>query len=134
MDINIFTLKKGDEAVSEITKKLSKNSKSGMFWGIGAFSEATLKVYDLKTKQYKQKKVSGNLEVASLNGILSYIDKEPTVHIHVCLSDENFNCYAGHLEKAIVSATAEIGFCQSNCLERKFNKEIGLNLLNIKED
>lgn len=134
MDVNIFNLKKGDEAVSEITQKLSKSSKSGMFWGIGAFSKATLKVYDLKTKQYKQKEIVGNLEVASLNGILSYIDKKPTVHVHACLSDENFNCYAGHLEKAVVGATLEVGFCQSNCLERRFNKEIGLNLLNTKED
>lgn len=132
--MEVTNFKKGDEAISQITQKLSADKKSGVFWGIGAFTEATIKVYDLGNKKYKEKNLSGNLEVASMTGILSYIDGEPTIHVHVCLCDENFSTYAGHLEKAIVGATLEVGFCQSKDLNREFNNEIGLNLLKIKED
>lgn len=131
--MKIFSLDKNQDVTAGIMEQISAGGKSGMFSAIGALSSATIKVYDLENKKYSEKKISGNLEVASLTGVLAYLDGKPVLHIHVCLSDENFNVFAGHLERGVVSATLEVGFQESEGLTRKFNENIGLNLLTNKE-
>ena len=70
-----------------------------------------------------------------LIGNITEKDKNPYLHIHINFSNEEGNCFGGHLVKAIISATCEVIITESiideieNSVNREFNKEIGLNLL-----
>ena len=72
------------------------------------------------------------LELTSLLGNISHIDDQPFAHLHATFGTNKYETYSGHLSKATVSATAEIVITMTNLdINRKFNDEIGLNLLNL---
>lgn len=54
------------------------------------------------------------------------------LHLHIVLGDEKFQAYGGHLKNAVVSATCEIAIFELDSkIKRKYDDEIGLNLLDI---
>ena len=76
-------------------------------------------------------------EITSLVGNVTRKDDEPYLHIHINFSDEEGNAFGGHLVKVNISATCEIIISEIIADEidgnvgRKFNDEIGLNLLDF---
>lgn len=107
-----------------------KNIDSAWFTGLGAASSATLALYNLETKKYSKKNLSGPLEIASITGNIAMKDNEISVHCHVTLGDSDMTAYAGHLENAIVAGTCEIVFRILDVkLSRKHDPDTGLNLL-----
>ncbi|MCD8829575.1 DNA-binding protein [Staphylococcus gallinarum] len=118
------------EAVTDIAR--DKNGKFGTVSGIGACSEVELNFYNLETKTYEKKLIQEPLELTSLLGNISHIDDQPFAHLHATFGTNKYETYSGHLSKATVSATAEIVITMTNLdINRKFNDEIGLNLLNL---
>jgi predicted DNA-binding protein with PD1-like motif len=120
------------EEIMENLKKFcqEKNIKLGMVSGIGATNEATVGLFDIATKKYHQKEMRGNFEIAHLYGNITTMNNELYLHIHINLGDKNQNSFAGHLNRAVVSATFE-GIIEAwdNEVDREFSQEIGLNLL-----
>lgn len=131
MKVKVIRLKKGDRVIETLTGAISREGKCGTLFGIGAVSEATIKVYNLAQKSYSQKTVRGNLEVCNLTGVVAKLEDKIAIHPHITLTNENFETFGGHLEEAVVSATLEVIFVEGDSISRKYSEEIGLNLLDI---
>ncbi|RIP35967.1 DUF296 domain-containing protein [Staphylococcus gallinarum] len=129
----VLVLEKGEDIVEAVTDVArEKNGRFGTVSGIGACSEVELNFYNLETKTYEKKLIQEALELTSLLGNISHIDDKPFAHLHATLGTNKYETYSGHLSKATVSATAEIIITMTNLdINRKFNDEIGLNLLDL---
>lgn len=128
--MELFSLKKDQKIIESLINLFTERNECGTFFAIGAVSSAILKSYDLEKKEYSKKQFFGKFEVCSLNGIVTRLENgDVFVHAHAIFSDENFATFGGHLEEGVVSATLEVGFVKTTDIKRKFDKEIGLNLL-----
>ncbi|MFW6231133.1 MAG: PPC domain-containing DNA-binding protein [Nanoarchaeota archaeon] len=127
----VLRLDKGDEIVESLTR-FSKdvNIRLATVQGIGATDDATIGRYDTTGKQYYKKELKGDMEIAPLLGNITTMDGEQYLHLHINLGDKENNAWAGHLNKAVVSATFE---CFISVIEgqvdREKDDEIGLNLM-----
>ena len=131
---NIIRLEKGEPIIKSLTEFCHKeNIKSGGLWAIGAVLSAELAFYHLDRKDYSFKKFERPHEIASLIGNISLIEGKPFLHIHIVLSDDNFNCIGGLLKETTVGATCEVYLTDlDNSIERKMGEAIGLKLLDCK--
>ena len=76
--------------------------------GIGSVDSPTLAHYTMKTKQFKDLRLEGILEVTALLGNVALADGKPFAHMHVTVSDDSMNVRAGHLVQGTCSATLEL--------------------------
>ena len=129
----LIRLMKGEEVIKSLTDFSAKNKISlASFSGIGAVQKAEIGFYELKNKKYLWKKINEEMEVLSIIGNVSSLDKKPFIHAHIVLADRNFRAYGGHLKEAVVGATLEIVLLKvKGKVERKFDEEIGLNLMDL---
>lgn len=130
----IIRLEKGEELVENIIKACEEEQiQTGIISGIGACGEIEAGYFDTKNKEYFSKTFSGHLEIVSLSGNFSHMKGEPYGHFHIAFSDEEYRLHGGHLNRAVISATAEI-FVQAIDAEvdREFSEEIGLNLMEFR--
>ncbi|MDR3163574.1 MAG: DNA-binding protein [Mycoplasmataceae bacterium] len=126
-------LEKGDEilqAINDFCKEA--HVCTGYFHGIGATNSLTISIYDQKQGRYIQQTLKQSLEITSLSGNISLLNNEIYLHAHINASDYTLKVFGGHLNRAIISVTAEI-FVTSykKKILRKFDKTIGINLLKI---
>jgi len=129
----IVRIDKGEEIVGTIKQFCTEQSiKLGLVSGLGAVNEATIGLFETATKKYHSTVLSGDFEIASLTGNITTMNGEVYLHFHACISDDKYMTYGGHLNSAVVSATAEIIIIDFNGeVDREFNDEIGLNLLKL---
>lgn len=130
-NVLIIRLDINDEVVASVIKAANQYQiHSGIVCGIGAVSSAEIGLYDTVKKEYIKTELREPLEICALNGSLSTKDGAPYAHLHVVLGNAQARTFGGHLNSAIVSATAEI-FIQiySDAIERRFSADIGLNLM-----
>ncbi|OGD83875.1 hypothetical protein A3A54_01865 [Candidatus Curtissbacteria bacterium RIFCSPLOWO2_01_FULL_39_62] len=130
----LIRLEKGEEIIKSLTAFCSQNTiKSGELWAIGAVLSAEIGFYHLDKKNYSFKQFNTPHEIASLIGNVALVDGKPFLHIHTVLADENFACVGGHLKEATVGATCEVYLTNLDTeINRKFDEEIGLKLLDCK--
>ncbi len=129
----LIRLEKDDKIIENLNEfaRLQK-IPSGFVYGIGAIKEAELGYFDLSEKTYRRKEFTGEYELVSLKGNLSYLQDEPVYHIHVAMAGPDFQLVGGHLFEARVAVTVEIHFLVNNdMVERQFDSETGLNLLDL---
>lgn len=97
--------------------------------GLGAIKEFTTGVFDTVKKEYHSNQFYGTFEIVSLTGTISQKEDKLYLHVHMSAGDDKGNVFGGHLNSAIVSATAEIVIRFINgTVNRRFDEEIGLNL------
>jgi len=131
-DFYLVVLDKGDEITSSLAKFVADEGlQGGSIKGIGGVTNVTLGFFDTTGKEYLRKEFNGFYELAALLGDISLVDGKPFCHIHAVISDSDMNAYAGHLLNAEISVTCEIIVTPGQPAQRKLNKEIGLNLLDI---
>lgn len=132
-DTFVIRLMKGEEVIKRLTDFSAKNNISlASFSGIGAVKKAEIGFYDLKNKKYLWEKIDKEMEVLSIIGNVSVLDKKPFIHAHITLGDRSYNAKGGHLKEAVVGATLEIVLTKvKGKVERKFDDETGLNLLDL---
>lgn len=123
-------LDKGDEIVDCVRLAAKwENITAGSVSGIGATDDFTVGVFDMDKKAYEEFSFSGNHEITSLIGNLSYAGGEPYVHLHLTCAGKGGKTVGGHLLKAVVSLTAEIVIDVGNGeISRKRNESLGINL------
>ena len=69
-----------------------------------------------------------------LTGTLTRMDGKPYLHVHLSAGDAKGVVVGGHLNRAVVSATAEIIVrIIKGEVGRKYSPEIGLNLFEFTE-
>lgn len=125
-----ISLQTGDEIVESITD-IFKEEKiySGMINGIGAINKVQLGFYNLESKKYKKKYFNDDYELTSLMGNIALKDGNPFVHIHINMSDENFDVIGGHLFSAVTAASAEVIVLLDNqYIKRELDQKVGLYL------
>ena len=102
--------------------------------GLGAINDFTTGVFDTKNKEYHSNHFQGAYEITSLTGTLTRMDGKPYLHVHLSAGDAKGVVVGGHLNRAVVSATAEIIVrIIKGEVERKYSPEIGLNLFEFSE-
>lgn len=124
-------LVKGEEVVSSIKALCAElGIKAGSVSGIGASNNAEIGVLDTANKVYVKQPLKGDMEIASLTGNVSVAeDGGVYLHLHAVFGGLN-GVYAGHLDCAYVSATAEIFIDVFNAEINRFkDDETGLNLM-----
>lgn len=127
----IVRVDKGEDIIKEL---LSLSEKENILFasisGLGAVNDIELGIFDTSAKKYRSKRLIGDFEITSLVGSLSRKDHKPYIHVHMSVGNVLTNeFFGGHLNKAIVGATAEIVLnVVEIVVEREFVEEIGLNL------
>lgn len=128
----VVRLTKGEEIVASLAALAAReNITAASVSGIGAAGRATIGVLRTSDKKYMKRELEEDMEIASLVGNISLsADGRPYLHLHVVLGGI-WNVYAGHLNEAYVSATAEIfvSVTENAVIGRRFDKETGLNLM-----
>ncbi len=95
----------GKELMEQLTSFIEREKiTSALIFGIGAVKWAELGYYNQRTKEYRNFRIDKNLEVSSLTGNVSLKDDKPFAHVHAVFSDDEGNCYGGHLIQAEVFA------------------------------
>jgi uncharacterized protein len=124
-------LEKGEEIVSVLTNFCKTiNIINGGISGIGAAQKLKLGYYDIVSKKYIYKDFEGEYEITSLHGNITLLDDEPFIHLHITISDSNFQTFGGHLVSGIVSVTFEFMITKMETqLERKIDLDTGLKLI-----
>ena len=127
----LIRIDKGEEIVETLKKFCEENQiKLGTITGLGATNDAEIGLYDVKIKKYYGKAMKGNFEIAPLYGNTTTMAGEIYLHLHANLGNKKGQAFAGHLTKAVVSATFEgvIEIIEGK-VDRKLDSQIGLNLL-----
>ena len=132
-DIYFIRLERGEHIIESLKNFCTKNKiKCGYLFGIGAVDEVELAHYIVENKKYTTKILKQPLEIISMNGNITTMNKEVYLHCHITLSDEKMKAIAGHLKEGIISATCEIVLVKLNAtVNRKHDDFIGLNLMEL---
>ena len=118
--------------LKEFAKK--EQVKGAWIFVVGACDELEAGYYDLKTKDYKFKKYSQDLEILNIQGNLSWDGDEPAIHLHGTFSGEDGEAFGGHIKSLKVSVTCEVfihDWFGADRIERKLDDSIGLKLLDL---
>lgn len=123
---------RGDEVCAKLLELAEKeNIRLASVTGIGASNDVTLGVFNTAEKKYSRLRYNDvDYEIASITGNLSRQDGKPYLHLHAAIGNPVCGeTRAGHLNAALISATAEImvGVVDGE-VGRKFSDGIGLNL------
>ena len=86
-----------------------------------------------KIKEISLKEDIRLAEVTAL-GAINTMDGCFYTHIHMSAGNEKGEVFGGHLNRAVVSATCEMVITIiDGSVDRRFDEEVGLNLLNFGE-
>lgn len=124
----------GDEICECLLKTAEKEDiKLAEISGLGAVNEFTTGVFDTEMKGYHSNDFKGAYEIVSRTGTLTRQDGKPYLHAHMSAGDAEGRVRGGHLNRAVVSATAEIVIrLIDGEVERRYCEEIGMNRLAMR--
>lgn len=126
----IVRIDRGEEIVGSL-KKLCEEEliRLGRVEAIGATDSAVVGVYDLEKKEYYPEKISGFMEILSLNGSITSMDGKPYIHLHAVLADQNHVIHGGHVIEMKVGATCEMFVTVlDGTVKRQRDETLGINL------
>ena len=128
----LLVFDKGDNLIKLLDEfVLSEGIQGGIIRALGGVTNVVLGFFDTDKKEYLKKEFNGLYELANLVGDISLVDGKPFCHLHAVISDIEMCSYAGHLFGAEISVTGEVIVTPGDRVERRFNEEIGLNLLDF---
>lgn len=127
----LIRLDPGEEVVTGVAQVCEKEDiRLGVVSGIGAVNKAKVGLFAPDTKEYHSTILEKPYEITALVGNVSMMDGKFYQHLHITLGDIEYNAFGGHLNEAIVSATAEIWIdIVDGEVDREFSDTVGLNLL-----
>ena len=134
IDLSLAPTPAVGDSVAEILEEIGKvaekeNIRLAQVTGLGAINDFTAGVYNTVTKEYHSIQFQGAFEIVSLTGTVTRKDGDVYLHLHIAAGDEEGLVHGGHLNRAIISATAEIQIqVIDGEIDREFSDEIGLNL------
>ncbi len=131
----VLRLDPGDELVQCLTDLAEKeNIAFADVTGLGAVNHVTLGIFDVNKKQYYSRDYRGCYEIGNIAGSISRMHGKPYIHLHMTIGNPaTQECHSGHLNKAMISATAELTLrTLPQPVERRFDEAIGLNIYDFQ--
>lgn len=126
---SIFVLIRRKKSWRRSARLQKENIRLAQVTGLGAINDFTAGVYNTVTKEYHSIQFQGAFEIVSLTGTVTRKDGDVYLHLHIAAGDEEGHVHGGHLNRATISATAEIQIqVIDGEIGREFSQEIGLNL------
>jgi predicted DNA-binding protein with PD1-like motif len=127
-------LETGDRLMESIKRFAADNGLAASeFTAIGALASARLAAFDPESKSYVDIPETGQVELVSLNGRITRPEggeRDPHLHVHCVLSQDDGSAIAGHLVEAEVRPTAEVLITDSpTALHRRIDPGSGLPVL-----
>lgn len=105
----LLRLDPDDEIVASLGKMAAaEHIRLAMVQGLGAVKKVVMGVYNVPQQAYKANTLTGAFEMLSLTGTLDTMAGKPYSHLHIAIGDEDGLAHGGHLNEAVISATAEI--------------------------
>ena len=126
----LVRLDPNDEIVTSLMQ-VDKDENIGlaMVQGLGAVKKVIMGVYNVPEQHYKANTLEGAFEMLSLTGTIDTMAGKPYSHFHIAVGDEQGAAHGGHLNEAIISATAEIVITKlAGSVDRRKSEETGLNI------
>ena len=132
----VMRLDPGDEIVEKVLWLAAvEDIKLATVTGLGAVDNVTLGIFSPDTKQYKANMFHADFEIVSLTGTITTQRSRPYAHLHMAVGDLSARCFGGHLNRAVVSATAEIVVnVIPGEVGRQPDPKIGLNLMHFWDE
>ena len=136
-DTIVLRLEVGEE-IAESLAALCEKEKLELCQvsGLGAAGQITVGVFDTEKKEYFSREYQGDFEIGSLTGNITRKEGKPYLHLHLVFGNPRQNvCVDGHLNRAVISATAEL-FVRvlPGSVGRRMDDEVGLNLFQFSQD
>ncbi|WP_040196210.1 PPC domain-containing DNA-binding protein [Candidatus Soleaferrea massiliensis] len=130
-DTAVLRLEPSEEIIASVGETCEKlGIRMGTVSGIGAVSRVAVGLYRVDEKRYISHSHDKALEIVGLSGNVTQKDGSVYLHLHGSFADEQGAVIGGHLNEAVVSATAEI-FIRiiEGDISRFEDAETGLNLM-----
>lgn len=130
----LVRLDRGEEILETLNALCAREDiRLAQVSGIGAAGDVTVGIFRTADKVYVTRRLLGDFEIAHLTGSVTRQEGRPYLHLHATLSNPvSGELAAGHLSRAVVSATAEIFLRRwSGEAGRAFSEDVGLNLLDF---
>lgn len=131
----ILRLEQGDDILKSVRQFAeAKRIRAAFFEGIGSLYKARLGHYDFQeTKTYKYETFNEDLEILSLSGNVSTMNREPLPHAHATLGRRDFTVIGGHLDEGSLANMVEVNLVRiPGTLEKAKDGNAGLNLLQLR--
>lgn len=134
-DTAVLRVDKGEEIIASLLKFQKESGfRTAIVQGIGAVNQVEAGLFLTAQKRYVSQIKAGDMEIVSLEGTLSEKNGAPYAHLHIAVADQTGTVWGGHLNRATISATAELTVRKINgCVDRTFSEEIGLNLFDFQK-
>ena len=120
-----------NEEIVTTLMQVAEKEKIGlaMVQGRGAVKKVVMGVYNVPAQHYQANTLEGAFEMLSLTGTIDTMANKPYSHFHITVGDEHGAAHGGHLNEAVISATAEIIITKlSGTIDRRKSIETGLNI------
>jgi len=126
-------LDKDDEILSCLIAVAEKeNINAASFSGIGATDNFTVGIFSLEKQTYEKFAFSGNHEITTLTGNISFVDNKPYIHSHITCAGDDAAVIGGHLLEGIISLTCEIFIdVIDGQIGRKHDEALNINRFNF---
>ena len=108
---NIYALRvdRGGEVMQALTELAEReNIRTAKIEGLGAADYLSVGLYDVEKQKFEIHEYREPLEITSLIGSMTRMDKKPYLHVHINAADADNRAIGGHLNAVRISGTAEL--------------------------
>ena len=126
----VVRMDRGEDIVEQV-KVLAEREQIRLasVQALGAVNDFTVGVFKTDEKKYYATSFQGSYEIVSLTGTINTMDGEFYCHLHMSAGNDQGHVVGGHLNRAVISATCEMGVTViPGSVDRAFSPEVGLNL------
>ena len=97
---------------------------------IGTLRKAKIAYYNRNTRKYEEHTYSENMEVTSMLGNITMMDKKPFLHLHANLGRKDMRVVGGHLVSGEVHPFLEVVITPTtNVASRRYDESLNLNAI-----